>query len=609
MNLLTLPLAAAEMPLVTTIAAGLGFALILGFITHKLKLSPIVGYLLAGVVVGPYTPGFVADSEIAFQLSEIGVALLMFGVGLHFHLKDLLAVRGVALPGALVQSTVATGLGIALALVAGWGLASGIVLGLGLSVASTVVLIRGLEDVNQFTTPAGHIAVGWLIVEDVLTVIVLVMLPATTIAMNSGEGGAVEVLKSLGKALGLVAALAAVMLLAGARIVPWILSKVARTRSRELFTLTVLALAIGIAVASATYFGASMALGAFLAGMVVGQSRVSHQAAADALPMRDAFAVLFFVSVGMLFDPHFLLAEPLLVAGALAVILIGKPLAAILIVLILGRSLKSALVVAVGLAQVGEFSFILATAAVGLNTPESTIFNPSVLSILVVSALISITLNPLLFRSLPKIEAWVQRRPRLYALLQRQVEIRAKAVNSMTRVHAIKAEVKVKSVVVGYGPVGQTVAGILRDFSIEPIVIDMNVDTVLKLNQEGHKAIYGDAAREDILRAAGIAGARYLIVTLPEAASRIPVIITAKEINPALTVITRARFVREAPLLAEVGADQVSFEEVEGAVSLAGLLLKEIGADEAKVLQERHRIREGLFKAASTPKSKPEAKE
>jgi monovalent cation:H+ antiporter-2, CPA2 family len=343
--------------------------------------------------------------------------------------------------------------------------------------------------------------------------------------------------------------------------------------------------------------------------MVVGQSRVSHQAAADALPMRDAFAVLFFVSVGMLFDPHFLVREPLLVAGALAVILIGKPLVAILIVLALGRSLKSALVVAVGLAQVGEFSFILASAAVALNTPENMIFEPGVLSILVVSALISITLNPLLFRSLPAVESWVRRRPRLYTLLQRRVEARANAINSATRVHAIKSADGVKSVVVGYGPVGRTVADILRDFNIEPVVIDMNVDTVLKLNEEGHKAIYGDAAREDILRAAGIADARYLIVTLPEAAARIPVIITAKEINPALRVLTRARFVREAPLLAEIGANQVSFEEVEGAVSLAGLLLKEIGADESKVLQERNRIREGLFKATNTADPEPQANE
>ena len=606
-HVLTTLLLAPNMTLVTTVAAGLGLALILGFTTHKLKLSPIVGYLLAGIVVGPHTPGFVADTGIALQLSEIGVALLMFGVGLHFHMKDLLAVKSVAVPGAIVQSVIATGLGACLAYFAGWGIASGLVLGIGLSVASTVVLIRGLEDSNQFSTPSGHIAVGWLIVEDIFTVIVLVLLPATTIAMTSGDGGMLEVLKSLGRALGLVTLLAVLMLLAGARVVPWLLAIVARTRSRELFTLTVLALAIGIAVASATYFGASMALGAFLAGMVVGQSRVSHQAAADALPMRDAFAVLFFVSVGMLFDPYFVLAEPLLVAGALAVILVGKPLAAIAIVLLLGRSMKSALVVAVGLAQVGEFSFILASAAVALNTPEYQVFDPSVLSVLVASALISITLNPMLFRLLPKVEAWVQRRPRLLALLQHRVEQRAKVVNSLTRMDAIKAPGGVTAVVVGYGPVGKTIAGILRDFDIEPVVIDMNVDTVLKLNEEGRKAVYGDAARTDILKAAGIEKARYLLVTLPEAAARIPVIITAKDLNPQLRVLTRARFVREAPLLEEIGANQVSFEEVEGAVSLAALLLKEVGADDARVAQERERIRDSLFRPTGTDGQPPKA--
>ncbi|MCC7509554.1 MAG: cation:proton antiporter [Planctomycetes bacterium] len=602
-----LPLAAVpDMPLVTTIAAGLGVALVLGYITQRLKLSPIIGYLLAGVVVGPYTPGFVADPDIAFELAEIGVALLMFGVGLHFRLKDLLAVRSVALPGAIVQSAVATGLGVAMALISGWGLASGLVLGLGLSVASTVVLIRGLEDSNQFSTPAGHIAVGWLIVEDILTVLVLVMLPALTIAMKGGQNGdggastAWPVITSLGQALGMVALLAGLMLLAGARIVPWMLAKVARTRSRELFTLCVLALAIGIAVVSAKAFGASVALGAFLAGMVVGQSRVSHQAAADALPMRDAFAVLFFVSVGMLFEPRFLLEEPWLVASALGVILIGKPLAAMFIVLVLGRSIHMGLVAAVSLAQIGEFSFILATAAIALNTTlGQQVFDPQVMSVLVASSLISITINPLLFRTIPAIEGWIRRRPRLQAFLQRQSENRAKAVNSMTRLKAAKEEGasdKIKSVVVGYGPVGQTVARILREFEIEPVVVEMNVDTVLRLNEEGHSAIYGDAAREDILIAAGIKNARYLLVTLPDAASRIPVIITAKEINPDLRVLTRARFVREAPMLEEIGANMVSFEEVEGAVALASLLLREVGAEPGRIDTEGDRIRRGLFR-------------
>lgn len=583
------------MPLVTTIAAGLGVALVLGLLTQRLRLSPIVGYLLAGVVIGPYTPGFVADKDIAHELSEIGVALLMFGVGLHFHLKDLLAVRSVAIPGALVQSLVATTLGVMMSAAAGWSIGSGLVLGIGLSVASTVVLIRGLEDTNQFSTPAGHTAVGWLIVEDILTVVVLVMLPALVKATATG-GDIWPVLQSLGAALGKVALLAGLVLFGGARCVPWILAQVARMRSRELFTLTVLALAIGIAVASATAFGASMALGAFLAGMVVGQSRVSHQAAADALPMRDAFAVLFFVAVGMLFDPGYLLREPWLVTGALAIILIAKPLAAILIVLLTGRSLRTALVVAVGLAQIGEFSFILATAAIALNGGQTgQVFDPNVLSVLVAAALLSITLNPLLFRSIPSIEAWIRRRPRLLKLLQRRSEARASEVNSRAEIAVASAEVKITAVVVGYGPVGQTVSRILRDFDVEPVVIDLNVDTVLRLNGEGHAAIYGDASRQEILRAAGIAQARYLLVTLPDSEARIQVIMTARDMNPELRVLTRARFMREVPLLEDVGSAQVSVEEVEGAVSLASMLLRLVGADAARIEVERQKIRSELF--------------
>lgn len=588
-------LAAQNMPLVTTIAAGLGVALVLGLLTQRLRLSPIVGYLLAGVVIGPYTPGFVADKDIAHELSEIGVALLMFGVGLHFHLKDLLAVRSVAIPGALVQSLVATTLGVMMSAAAGWSIGSGLVLGIGLSVASTVVLIRGLEDTNQFSTPAGHTAVGWLIVEDILTVVVLVMLPALVKATATG-GDIWPVLQSLGAALGKVALLAGLVLFGGARCVPWILAQVARMRSRELFTLTVLALAIGIAVASATAFGASMALGAFLAGMVVGQSRVSHQAAADALPMRDAFAVLFFVAVGMLFDPGYLLREPWLVTGALAIILIAKPLAAILIVLLTGRSLRTALVVAVGLAQIGEFSFILATAAIALNGGQTgQVFDPNVLSVLVAAALLSITLNPLLFRSIPSIEAWIRRRPRLLKLLQRRSEARASEVNSRAEIAVASAEVKITAVVVGYGPVGQTVSRILRDFDVEPVVIDLNVDTVLRLNGEGHAAIYGDASRQEILRAAGIAQARYLLVTLPDSEARIQVIMTARDMNPELRVLTRARFMREVPLLEDVGSAQVSVEEVEGAVSLASMLLRLVGADAARIEVERQKIRSELF--------------
>ena len=593
-----------DTPLVTTIAASLSVALVLGFVTHKMRLSPIVGYLLAGIAVGPHTPSFVADKAIAFELSEIGVALLMFGVGLHFHFKDLLSVKTVAIPGAVVQSALATGLGLTMALALGWGVASGIVLGIGLSVASTVVLVRGLEDSHQLATPAGHIAVGWLIVEDLCTVVVLVMRPPATIAIGgTGAGGAVwPLLKSLGTALGMVALLAALVLVAGGRIVPWLLAQVARTRSRELFTLTVLTLAIGIAVLSARAFGASMALGAFLAGMTVGQSTVSHQAAADALPMRDAFAVLFFVSVGMLFDPSFLLEQPWLVAGTLAIILLGKPLAALLIVLAMGRSVHTALVVAVGLAQIGEFSFILATAAVALN-PEGgeALFDERILSALVAGALLSITLNPLLFRAIPHIEAWLRRRPNLWALLNRRDEAQGRSADDATPMLVHDQVPRARAVVVGYGPVGQTVARILRDFDLEPVVVDLNVDTIARLGEQGRPAVYGDASRAEVLKAAGIATATYLVVTLPDLASRIPVVITARDLNPTLRVLVRARYIREAPMLAEIGSDLVSFEEVEAAVALAGMMLREMGADQQRIDAEAGAIRLELAAGRLSP--------
>ena len=352
-----------DLPLITTIAAAFTAAWVLGLITQKLKLSPIVGYLLAGIVIGPYSPGFVGDAHLAAQLAEVGVILLMFGVGLHFHLDDLLAVRNVALPGAVGQSLVATLLGVVVAMAFGWSVRSGLVLGMALSVASTVVLIRVLTDHRMLDTTHGHVAVGWLIVEDIFTVIVLVLIPAMGTSDPNGAGPGRSLWIALPLALAKLGALVAILGLAGSRAVPWIMVQVARLRSRELFTLTVLVMAIAIATVSAYTFGASLALGAFLAGMIVGRSPVAHQAAADALPLRDAFAVLFFTSVGMLFDPMFLVRQPLLTLACLGIVLIGKPLAALTIVAAIGYPARTALTVALGLAQIGEFSFILSEVA------------------------------------------------------------------------------------------------------------------------------------------------------------------------------------------------------------------------------------------------------
>jgi CPA2 family monovalent cation:H+ antiporter-2 len=571
-----------DLDLIITLSVALAAALVLGYVTNRLRLSPILGYLLAGVAVGPQTPGFVADAGLAAQLAEIGVVLLMFGVGLHFHLKDLLAVRSVAVPGAIGQSLVATALGVGLAVLAGWGVGEGAVLGIGLSVASTVVLIRGLEDSGRLEGVPGRVAVGWLVVEDILTVLVLVLLPALG---SSGPQGSASPLLEVGWSLAKIGLFAALVLLAGGRVIPWMLIQVARSKSRELFTLTVLVTALAIATVSATVFGVSMALGAFLAGMVVGQSRVSHQAAADALPLRDAFAVLFFVSVGMLFDFAFVVAHPGFVLGALAIVLLAKPLTAVLIVAVLGYSTRTALTVAIGLAQIGEFSFILAEVGRRLGMLPAVGH-----SVLVAVALISITLNPLLFRALAPIEAWIERRPRLWRRLNRGAVARGEAANRSAA--GTIAQDEVHAVVAGFGPVGQTVTRILRDFGLRPVVVDLNVDTVTALARRGQPAVYGDASRADVLSAAGIQRARYLIVTLPDLPSRIPVVLAARELNPDVRVFVRARYLRERGMLEEVGTTAASYEEAEAAVALSEFLLRDIGTPASRIAEESAKIRD-----------------
>ena len=586
-----------DVPLLVNLAAGLAAAFVFGYITNRLGLSPMIGYVIAGFAIGPRTPGFVADQEIANQFAEVGVILLMFGVGLHFHLKDLFAVQAIALPGAVVQSLVATGLGAGLALLAGWSFGAGIVLGLAASVASTVVLIRVLLDNDRLESADGRVAVGWLVVEDIFTVLILVLLPILAEA-TGGTAGAHHIARAIGWAVLKLAALAALVLVGGGWFIPRLLAHVARIRSRELFTLCVLALALVIATGSAKFFGASMALGAFLAGMVVGQSRLSHQAAADALPLRDAFSVLFFVSVGMLFDPSVILDSPGLVVGTLAIVLLGKPLAAISIVAVLGYSARTALTVAVGLAQIGEFSFILAETARRLG-----MFPPEGQSVLVAAALFSISINPLLFRPLGAVEERLRRWPRLWALLNRRAEARGRAVNEATQ--AQLAEADVEAVVVGFGPVGQTVHRLLREFGVRTLIIDLNVDTATRVAADGELCIYGDAAQQDILISAGIERARYLLVTLPELQSRIPVIVTSRALNPELKILVRARYLNERSTLEDLGATAVCYEEAEAAVALADLLLREVGADAARLEAEEKKIREELALRAASQIPKP----
>jgi CPA2 family monovalent cation:H+ antiporter-2 len=585
-----------DLPLITTIASAFTAAWVLGIITQRLKLSPIVGYLLAGVAIGPHTPGFAGDVHLAQQLAEVGVILLMFGVGLHFHLDDLLKVRNVAVPGAVGQSLAATLLGLAVAAAFGWTLKSGVVLGMAMSVASTVVLMRVLMDNRMLDTTHGHVAVGWLIVEDVFTVIVLVLIPALgTPAGGEAHGAAAAaghgLLLSLAIALAKLAALVALLLWGGSKVIPWVMVRVARLRSRELFTLTVLVMAVAVAAGSQYLFGASMALGAFLAGMVVGQSPVSQQAAADALPLRNAFSVLFFTSVGMLFDPVFLVQQPLLVLAGLGIVLVGKPLAALLIVAAIGYPVRTGLTVALGLAQIGEFSFILSQLARAHGLLGDAGHN-----LLVATALVTITLNPVLFRSIDRFESALKRWPAVWDLLNRRTARRERKMNEAAG-NAIEASDKPLAVIVGYGPVGRTVDGILRDGGLDTVVVDLNMDTVESLRKDGRHALYGDAFNIEVMHQA-LPRATHLVITLPHSQNRNPLIAAAKLINPHLKVFVRARYIAEREDLEQVGADGAVYEDAEAAVALSRLVLFDRGADAAVGRRESIRIRQEFLAPA-----------
>jgi CPA2 family monovalent cation:H+ antiporter-2 len=554
--------------LILLLAGGLTAAWVFGFITHRLGLSPIVGYLLGGIVVGPFTPGFVADHTLAEQCAEIGVILLMFGVGLHFHVKELLDVRRVALPGAILQSAAATGLGALVGRAFGWSWSAGIVLGLAIAVASTVVLTRVLEDNRALHTKTGHIAIGWLVVEDLFTVLVLVLLPVL-VGENAG-GDWQSIARATGVALLKVAALVVFTFVFGAKVLPTLLHYVAKTRSRELFTLTILVLALGIAVGSAKLFGASMALGAFLAGMVVGQSDLSSRAGAEVLPLRDAFAVLFFVSVGMLFDPMQLLDNVGLTLSVLGIVIIGKPLVAFAVVVLLRYPLKTALAVAIALGQIGEFSFIVAAVGRQLGVlPESAS------QALVVTSIVSITLNPLLYRL---IDPAARRLSRSQATTLEDESLTA------------SSEAADRAIVVGYGPVGRVVLRVLRENGFSPVVIELNHETVARIRREGTPAVYGDAAQLEILERAGIRSARALILTADSSATDATVR-AARELNPNMFVMARAAFASQLHALERAGATVALASEVEVALSMTTHLMQRLGAKPEQLDSERERAR------------------
>jgi CPA2 family monovalent cation:H+ antiporter-2 len=559
-----------DITLILTLTAALTAAFVLGFVTHALRLSPIVGYLLAGIAVGPFTPGFEADHGVAEQLAEVGVILLMFGVGLHFHVRELMAVRAVAVPGALVQSAVATLLGALVGRLVGWDWPTALIFGGATSVASTVVLVRVLSDSHDLHTRTGHIAVGWLVVEDLLTVVALVLLPALLNAAAGAAGVPAALAMAAVKILLLVALLAVV----GGRLIPWVLERVVATRSRELFTLAVLVIALGIAVLSAKFFGVSMALGAFLAGMIVGRSDFSQRAASEALPMRDAFAVLFFVSVGMLFNPRTLLEAPGLIAATLAIILVAKPLAAFVIAVVRGCPLRVALPVSVSLAQIGEFSFMLAAVARELGAmPDRAV------DALVAASIASITLNPLLYRAARLIEPAVARRF-------------AAAAEPAGDGDDGAGDAAHRAIVVGYGPVGRKVTELLLDNGIEPIVIELNLDTVRRLRTFDVRAVYGDASRPDILAEAGIARARHLLLTAATGAAEAEIVRRARELNPSIRVVARTQYVHQVPALRKAGATDVFADEGEVALAITTSILGHLGATDDQIDRERARVEE-----------------
>jgi CPA2 family monovalent cation:H+ antiporter-2 len=587
---------AHETALIATIAAGIGLAFLLGFAAVRLRLPPLVGYLLAGVLVGPFTPGFVADLGLAQQLAEIGVILLMFGVGIHFSLDDLLGVRRIALPGALVQITVATVLGALVSWLWGWSWGAGLVFGLCLSVASTVVLLRALEDREMLDSTDGRIAVGWLIVEDLITVLVLVLLPALATALGGdsngadGAGGGAGVAKALGVTLAKVAAFIALMLIVGRAAVPWLLLRVARTGSRELFTLSVLAVAIGIAVGASALFGVSVALGAFFAGMVVNSSDLSHEAATDALPLQDAFSVLFFVAVGMLFDPTIVVKMPLELLSVVMIVMVGKSLAAFFIVVALRRPVATALTISASLAQIGEFSFILAALAfsLGLLPAEGQ-------SLIVAGSLISIALNPVAFAASNRLARWIGRRPRLLALFE------GPANGGETHPSAVAAELCGHVILIGYGRVGSTIGQALAQQDIPYAVIEQNRELVESIRAKGIRIVYGDATRASVLRNANIEHARLLVLATPDPYHARAIVEAARAVNPALDIIARSHTESERIYLERHGVSLALIGEHELAFGLAHHALMRLGLSDDQADGAVGAVRQWSRHAATLP--------
>jgi CPA2 family monovalent cation:H+ antiporter-2 len=577
---------AHEPVLIATIAIGLALAALLGIVAKRLRMPPIVGYLVAGIAIGPFTPGFVADAGLALELAEIGVILLMFGVGLHFSLRNLLAVRRIVFPGAMGPILVATGLGTLLGLLLGWTTGEAIILGLSVSVASTVVLVRALMDRGELLSGQGRIAVGWLIVEDLFTVIVLVLLPSFAVLSSArgSDDGLATAVGDVAFALARAGILALLIVVVGARVMPRLLTYVARLRDNELFTLAAVAIAIGIAYLSYSVFGVSLALGAFLAGAVVSESDTSHQVAADAQPLREVFSVLFFVSVGMLLDPSQALGNIPAVAAIVLIVMAAKPAAAFAVVALLGQPPRVGLTVAAGIGQIGEFAFILATSALSLGLLPDAGFQ-----LVVSAAVVSISLNPFLFAAIDPVLRSLPGHRRLATALgsRRGAQLTTLEPDDGLRAHAV---------VVGSGRVGRLVIGALSRRAFDFVVVSEDRHDVERRREQGIAAIFGDASAIELLRAARVADARIIVVAIPDEHAARLIVQRARELNPRIALVVRTHSGRMLDDLAGLGGSvQAIHGELELGVQMTRYTLRRFGVSsiEAEAVAEGLRDRRG----------------
>jgi len=569
-----------DLPLLINITLALVYAFIGGVVARRLGLPTIVGYLLTGIAIGPFTPGFVGDVETVLQLAELGVIFLMFGVGLHFSLNDLWRVRDISLPGALLQTALSTVVGFGLSQLWGWSISASIVLGLSISVASTVVLLRGLMDHSLLNTPHGQAAVGWLVAEDILSVLFLVLMPA----LVATSGGAI--LQQMGVTLLKAAAFVALMFFVGVRMLPWVLDHIAHTRSRELFILAILAITLGTAMGASELFGVSLALGAFIAGAIVSQSHLSHQVGADVFTIREAFSVLFFVSVGMLVNPVFLWENLGKVAALTLMVVVGKLLIVILLGMFFPHPAKTFLVIAVGLSQIGEFSFILGQGGLALGLLETDQY-----SLILAAALISISLNPMMYRLMPWLERSLRKAPRLWKRLESHRPVPEVDADAL-RNHAV---------VIGYGRVGKLLADTLHSLEASLLVIESDAGRIDLLNGKQIPTLYGDAGNSEVITHAHLKQASALVTTVPDETSAYLIVTAARDLNPDLPIIARAATVEGMRLLAERGANHVVQPELEGGLEMVRHTLLQLGYPLREVHEYAEAIRQSRYENIETP--------